>query len=96
MIRHICMFTLKAENKAQHIAEFLERAKSLKNLEMVRRFEAVRNADGTPDSNYDVALVIDFDTVDALNAYQTSPLHVAFGQFVATVKEQRACIDYEF
>lgn len=29
MIRHICMFTLKEENKEEHIAEFMKRAESL-------------------------------------------------------------------
>ena len=96
MIRHICMFKLKEENREQSIKEFIERAQSLKDMDMVRGFDVVRNAEGTPDSNYDVSLVIDFDTVDGLNEYQKAPKHVEFGKFVATVKEERACIDYEF
>lgn len=67
MIRHICMFTLKEENKEK-----------------------------TPDSNYDVALIFDFDSVETLNQYQKSPQHIAFGEFVSSVRVDRACIDYEF
>ena len=42
------------------------------------------------------SLIIDFDDVEGLQAYQVSPEHVAFGQFVGTIRIDRACIDYEF
>lgn len=95
MIRHICMFKLKGENKDEVIREFCQRAESLREIPQLRRFEVVSNDKRTPDSNYDVSLIFDFDSVEDLNAYQTSPVHLAFGDFVATVKEARACIDYE-
>lgn len=94
MIRHICMFTLK-EDKAANAAEFCRRAESLKAIDDIRRFEVVVNDPRTPASNYDVALIFDFDTVEALDTYQKSPVHLAFGEFVYTVRENRACIDYE-
>ena len=96
MIRHICMFTLKEENKDATIIEFLERAESLKAIDTIKGFEIVRNADKTPETNYDVALIFDFDTVEALDEYQTSPIHIEFGKFVQSVRVSRACIDYEF
>ena len=96
MIRHICMFTLKDENKNELVEAFLARAEVLKDIEGVRHFEAVRNDPQTPASNYDVALIIDFDTVEALDAYQKSPIHVAFGEFVYTIRVGRACIDYAY
>ena len=96
MIRHICMFTLKNEDKEQKIADFLARAEDLKAIDGLRRFEAVRNVAGTPASNYDVALIFDFDTVEALDAYQKSPVHLVFGEFVYSIRKDRACIDFEF
>ena len=66
MIRHICMFTLKEENKEQTIAAFFERAQKLREIDVIKKFEVVRNAEKTPASNYDVALIFDFDTVEAL------------------------------
>ncbi len=95
MIRHICMFTLKEENKDQTIAAFFERAQKLREIDVIKKFEVVRNAEKTPASNYDVALIFDFDTVEALEQYQKSPQHVAFGEFVSSVRIDRACIDYE-
>lgn len=95
MIRHICMFTLKKENKEEHIAEFIKRAENLKAIETIKRFEVVRNAEKTPDSNYDVALIFDFESVKELDEYQKCEQHVEFGEFVYTIREGRACIDYE-
>lgn len=96
MVRHICMFTLKEENKERNITEFLERAEKLRELDMIKKFSVVRNAEKTPASNYDVALIFDFDSTETLDAYQKSPLHIEFGEFVYTVRVDRACIDYEF
>lgn len=96
MIRHICMFTMKEEDKEAHIVEFMERAEVLCRLPMVKNPQVVRNVPNTPDNNYDVALVFDFDTVDDLDAYRVSPEHVAFGKFVGAVRENRACIDHAF
>ena len=95
MIRHICMFTLK-DNKAANAAEFCRRAQALTAIPSVRAFSVVTNDPATPASNYDVSLIIDFDDVEGLQAYQVSPEHVAFGQFVGTVRIDRACIDYAF
>ena len=95
MIRHICMFTLKEENKESNIKEFFERAEKLRELSMIKSFNVVRNAEKTPASNYDVALIFDFESTQALDEYQRSPRHLAFGEFVNSVKISRACIDYE-
>ena len=90
------MFTLKPENKEQTIAEFFDRAEALRKINTIKSFQVVKNAEKTPDSNYDVALIFDFDTVEALDFYQKSPQHVEFGEFVYTVRVNRACIDYKF
>ena len=95
MIRHICMFTLKEENKERNIVEFFERAEKLRELDIIKQFNVVRNVEKTPDSNYDVALIFDFDTVETLDEYQKSQLHLDFGEFVYSIRVDRACIDYE-
>lgn len=95
MIRHICMFTIKEDNKEKNIFEFCERAEKLRVLEIIKGFNVVRNAEKTPASNYDVALIFDFDTVEDLDEYQKSELHLEFGEFVASVRVNRACIDFE-
>ncbi len=96
MIRHICMFKLKEENKEINIKAFFERVQSLKEIEQIRNFEVVKNAATAPDQNYDVSLLFDFDTIEDLNSYQADPRHKAFGGFVREIREERACIDYEY
>lgn len=96
MIRHICMFTLQEDNKERSIAEFFERSEKLRELDIIKQFNIVKNAEKTPASNYDVALILDFDTVEMLNEYQQSPQHLEFGEYVYSVRVDRACIDYEF
>ncbi len=95
MIRHICMFSLREEGKEEHAAEFLRRGEELAKLSFIRAAQVVRCAPSVPNANYDVALLFDFETLDDLNAYQVSPEHVAFGQFISAVRTGRACIDYE-
>ena len=41
------------------------------------------------------ALIFDFDTVETLDEYQKSQLHMEFGEFVYSIRIDRACIDYE-
>lgn len=90
------MFTLKEDNKERSIVEFFQRAEKLKELDIIKRFSIVRNAEKTPTSNYDVALIFDFDTIETLDEYQKSQQHLEFGEFVYSVRVDRACIDYEF
>ena len=56
MIRHICMFSLKEENKEANIAEFLRRGVELCGLPVILKGQAVRCTEGAPNANFDVAL----------------------------------------
>ena len=96
MIRHICMFKLKEENKHNNREELLVRVQSLRSIEQVRGFDVVCNAPGMPESNYDVSLIFDFESAEDLQTYQDHPTHKAFGAFIGQIRENRACIDYEF
>lgn len=96
MIRHICMFKLKEENKKSNLEEILVRVQSLRDIAQVRGFDVVCNAPGMPESNYDVSLIFDFDNAEDLQTYQDHPTHKAFGAFIGQIRQSRACIDYEF
>ncbi len=96
MIRHICMFKFKEENKRENIAETLKRVESLREIPQVKKFEVVVNSGEAPESNYEVSLIFDFENMDELNVYQKDERHVKFGDFIKSVRDARACIDYEF
>lgn len=96
MIRHICMFKLKEENKEANLKEALVRVEKLRNIEQIKRFEVVVNDKEAPDSNYELSLIFDFDDMKELEIYQKDQRHVEFGDFIKQVRESRACIDYKF
>lgn len=95
MIRHICMFKLKDENKSENIATALEMLEIMKEIPLIKRFEVVTNDEEAPDSNYELSLIFDFDSIEDLNEYQKHPEHVKFGKFISSARENRACIDYK-
>lgn len=68
----------------------------IENVSELRKGEVVINSADAPDSNYTIALICDFDNIDDLNAYQVHPAHKEFGAFIAGIKTDRACIDYEY
>lgn len=97
MIRHICMFKLQEENREQNIIKAGEMADQLlKPIKQIRNYRVVTNSKDAPDSNYELSLIFDFDTMDELETYQKNPNHIAFGDFIKKVRTDRACIDYEF
>ena len=96
MIRHICMFKLQEENMEANLEEALVRVKSLEAIPQIRKFEVVVNSKEAPASNYELSLIFDFDSMEDLLIYQKDERHVEFGNFIKSVRESRACIDYEF
>lgn len=101
MIKHIVMFKLKEEANGKTAKENLEGAlELLKNFEQeipsLVHFEARTNSKEAPESNYELALVCDFNDIQGLNEYQVHPVHKNFGAYITPVRESRACIDYEY
>lgn len=99
MIKHIVMFKLKATDGISEYDNALEVKKRfddvIANIKELKKGEVVINSAEAPDSNYTIALICDFDSIDGLNVYQVHPAHVEFGKFIATIRTERACIDYE-
>ena len=94
------MFKLKnADGKSEYenAAEAKKRFQAvIDGVKVLKKGEVVVNSPDAPDSNYTIALICDFDSIDDLNAYQVHPAHVEFGSFIGTVKTDRACIDFEY
>lgn len=96
MIRHICMFKFKEENREENLKEALVRVEALRGIEQIKRFEVVVNDSDAPESNYEMSLIFDFNNMEELKTYQEDERHIAFGNFIKQVRESRACIDYRF
>lgn len=100
MIRHIVMFELLEEAEGKSLQENLEtakeKAKALRDkIPTLKRYQVVTNAPDADQSNFDIALICDFDDMEGLSAYQVHPEHKAFGAYITGVRKSRACIDFE-
>ncbi len=100
MIKHIVFFNLadEAEGKtklehAQYIKRELEAL--IDTIPQLKKIEVGINHPETPQSNWDIALYSEFESVDDLNIYQEHPDHKKVGAYIAKVRTDRACVDYE-
>ena len=98
MVNHIVLWNFKPELSAEERKAAGDTIK--KNLEAVKtQVEGIIALsvciNELNSSNKDIALISSFETVDALNAYQVHPAHVAAAGFVKSVTCDRVCFDYE-
>lgn len=100
MIRHIVMFELleqaQGKTKKENTLKAKEMAEDLRSkVPGLRKYNVVINSDDADSTNYDIALICDFDNMDGLSEYQNHPDHKAFGAFIREIRKSRACIDFE-
>lgn len=100
MIRHIVMFSLldnaDGKTKAENLKIAAEMAESLRDkVPSLRKYEVAVNSPDADKTNYDLALICDFDDMCGLEDYQNHPSHKEFGRFIVKVRSNRACIDFE-
>lgn len=99
MVKHVILWTLKAELSEQEKAEVKKGIKEgLEGLKgrIPGMIDIHVNIDCLPSSNADVMLDSSFETAEALKGYSVHPEHVAVANgkvrpFTAT----RTCMDYE-
>lgn len=96
MYRHISIFTLKEKEKAEGFIELLkevsEAAPSVIHYEIGRNFGKAPEGPG-PDFG-DVIQILDFETVDDLNAWPETPEHIRLMR-EGPENEKVTAIDYE-
>ena len=101
MIQHIVMFrfleSAQGRSKEENLLAARERMLALREqIPQIRSLEVHLAVEGSAPGNYDFLLVSQFETMEDLELYQKHPAHVAFGQFVAPLREPdgRACMDF--
>jgi hypothetical protein len=98
-VKHIVLWRLKEnaggvsrEANARAVKERLEalrgRIPGLRHIEVGIDFERSPAA-------YDVALYSEFESRDALAAYQKHPEHLRVAELIASVRDARVLVDYE-
>ena len=101
MVKHIVMFKFLPEAEGRTKYENAKIAKEmLDNLQgkvpTLLASEVKLNSDSADKTNYDLVLISEFESFEALNEYIVHPLHKAVGEFMKGVRESRSCVDYEY
>ena len=78
MIRHTVTFKLKYQNGSIEESEFLNAARKLSSLPAVQKFECLKEIG--EKNNYDFGLSMEFEDMNAYEAYNNHPNHVRFVQ----------------
>ncbi len=98
MIRHIVMWKLKdfgqTEIKALNAAKLKDELYHLKN-EIVQIKALKVGINLNPENEYDVVLECEFDNLDDLATYQKHPAHLRVVDFLKTIRDLKAAVDYE-
>ena len=94
MIRHIVLFRIKDEYKSE-IPQLVKNFYGMKGkIEGLVNLEAGADFLHT-DRSYDVALVTEFVSREALDAYQTHPVHLPVKKRMGEVRVSSVACDYE-
>jgi len=98
MIRHVVTWKLAADDAATRAEQAAEVARRLNALDGVvpqlRSITAGANV-AYPDTNWDVTLVADVDSIAALEEYQVHPAHEEVVAYVRSVVASRVAVDFE-
>ena len=97
MIEHILLWQFteqaKAEGAAQKLAYLQRRFAALPGrIEGLHRLRLLPNVNGGP---YDLSLIAEFDSMEAVRRYQQHPLHLDIQQTAKSWVTGRACVDVE-
>ncbi|MFC5928004.1 Dabb family protein [Cryobacterium melibiosiphilum] len=96
-IRHIVCWKLSAVTPRKKAADAAEITSGLEALVgVVPEILALTvGPDVAGDENWDVALIADFDDLEALARYQKHPEHKKVGAFIRTVVSDRLAVDLQ-
>ena len=94
MIRHIVLFKIKEEYKAE-IPQLVENFYGMKGkIEGMLDLEAGQDILHS-ERSYDIALITTFDTRAAFDAYQTHPVHMPVKKRMGEVRVSSVACDFE-
>ncbi|MGL5317698.1 MAG: Dabb family protein [Bacteroidales bacterium] len=99
MIKHIVMFQLKElDTPEAKEAKLQEIKKGLEDLvgKVPTLISMVVGINCNPAEKYDLTLISEFESMEALEEYVVHPDHVAIGAVIRECLRARACVDYAF
>ena len=96
MICHVVLIRLKAEVSPADTESFMVEARNvLGPIPGVRNFKVGKGLGVKAEVSYPIALVMEFDDDDALEAYQVHPAHQHFvNDVVGPIQDDKQVYDY--
>ena len=98
MIKHIVTWKLKAADDAGKAEAFATIASNLTALvpviKQIKSLTVGRNV-ASPESNWDLALVAQYDSLAALQAYQEHPEHQRVAAVIRELVSDKSAVDFE-
>ena len=95
MIRHVVMFKLRPGVSEAQRDKWLEMSRRVhEQIDLVRAYSIGADLLHLPRS-YDVAVVADFDSLDAVRAYADDPAHLSTVELSRSLSEHIASVDFE-
>lgn len=92
MIKHIVFWKFNSQNKEKIISKVQDELDRLKNyIPQILHLEIGKNIFS---GEFDLALFSEFKNENDLEIYQNHPEHQKVKEFISTVCEKRACVDY--
>lgn len=96
MVKHIVMFKLKGTSEERLTAAKAFRDALLRLPEQIDVLQSIEvGINENPAETWDVVLTAVVPTMADVDIYARHPAHVAAASLLSSVKEQRACVDYE-
>ncbi|HEX6540411.1 MAG TPA: Dabb family protein [Ktedonobacterales bacterium] len=96
MVRHVVMFKLNSQVTEEERNHWMESVRHLANeIPDVRNLTLGSDVLRLPRS-YDVALVVDFDSLEGLLTYEHHPAHVAVAAVSRALASHAASVDFEW
>lgn len=92
MIKHVVMWKISEENINMAVKKLRAmdgKIDVMKNLQVGKNFNTQSRA-------FDLILINEFDSREALDLYQNHPVHLKVKEYLGTVTTQAAVVDFEF
>ena len=95
MIKHVVMWRFKEENKAKNMETFKQGLLSLVGIVPEIKSMEVGAHINEVSPGYDMALVMEFESIEDLEAYKVHPEHKKVSAFCKSIRQERVAVDFQ-
>ncbi len=93
MIRHVVMWKFKENNKAENMKQFKSKLEALNGE--IDEIISMSVGEDVAGSEWDMALVMDVESLAALKRYKENPKHRLVSEFCSSIRTDRCAVDFE-